>query len=171
MEESNNKTTTITNNNIKDEVILDQNKTLTNKQLKKRAKKKAKRMAAKQAANVAKNETDCKNENENDDVSMNENDEEEIVTSTETVEYVTAPISNQTQVQSQQDQEQEGSFDNLTKAVQILGKAKILDESKQFESALKLYRQGVDMLLEELIERQGTDQSRNYLRDKCNNFM
>jgi hypothetical protein len=27
------------------------------------------------------------------------------------------------------------------------------------------------MLLEELIVRQGTDQSRNYLRGKCNDFM
>ena len=27
------------------------------------------------------------------------------------------------------------------------------------------------MLLEELIERQGTEQSRTYLRDKCNDFM
>jgi hypothetical protein len=65
----------------------------------------------------------------------------------------------------------QSNFDNLQKAVDILGKAKSLDESKQFENALKLYRQGVDMLLEELIERQGTDQSRDYLRTKCNDFM
>jgi hypothetical protein len=65
----------------------------------------------------------------------------------------------------------QSNFDNLQKAVDILGKAKSLDESKQFENALKLYRQGVDMLLEELIERQGTEQSRDYLRTKCNDFM
>jgi hypothetical protein len=163
-------------NNNKDEALLDQNKTLTNKQLKKRAKKKAKRMAAKQAANNENNQTDSKQENQNEETQSNENhendnDNEEIVTSTETVECNLAPISNETHIQSQQQQEPEGSFDNLTKAVHILGKAKQLDESKQFEPALKLYRQGVDMLLEELIERQGTDQSRNYLRDKCNNFM
>jgi hypothetical protein len=63
------------------------------------------------------------------------------------------------------------NFENLQKAVQILGKAKQLDEMKRFDDALKLYRQGVDMLLEELIIRQGTDQSRSYLRDKCNDFM
>ena len=55
--------------------------------------------------------------------------------------------------------------------MQILGKAKQLDEMKRFDEALKLYRQGVDMLLEELIIRQGTEQSRSYLRDKCNDFM
>ena len=65
----------------------------------------------------------------------------------------------------------QSNFDSLQKAVDILGKAKSLDESKQFENALKLYRQGVDMLLEELIVRQGTEQSRNYLRTKCNDFM
>lgn len=63
------------------------------------------------------------------------------------------------------------NFDNLQKAVQILGKAKMLDEGKKFDEALKLYRQGVDMLIEELIGRQGTDQSRLYLRNKCNDFM
>lgn len=63
------------------------------------------------------------------------------------------------------------NFDNLQKAVEILGRARQFDEGKKFEDALKLYRQGVDMLLEELIERQGTDQSRSYLRDKCNDFM
>ena len=65
----------------------------------------------------------------------------------------------------------EDNFENLQKAVQILGKAKQLDEMKRFDDALKLYRQGVDMLLEELIIRQGTEQSRSYLRDKCNDFM
>ena len=68
-------------------------------------------------------------------------------------------------------QSQSNNFDNLQKAVDLLAKAKSLDESKQFENALKMYRQGVDMLLEELIERQGTEQSRDYLRSKCNDFM
>jgi hypothetical protein len=64
-----------------------------------------------------------------------------------------------------------GDFDNLQKAVQMLGRAKHLDDAKQFDEALKMYRQGVDMLLEELMVRQGTDQSRSYLRNKCNDFM
>ena len=78
-------------------------------------------------------------------------------------EYVVPASSSQSQDGS--------SFDKLEQAVQILSKAKNLDESKQFDAALKLYRQGVDMLIEELIERQGTDQSRTYLRNKCNDFM
>lgn len=63
------------------------------------------------------------------------------------------------------------NFENLQKAVQILARAKTLDEQKQYDDALKMYRQGVDMLLEELIVRQGTEQSRTYLREKCNDFM
>ena len=65
----------------------------------------------------------------------------------------------------------EDNFENLQKAVTILANAKHLDELKRYDEALKMYRQGVDMLLEELIIRQGTDQSRTYLRDKCNDFM
>ncbi|RNA27904.1 MIT domain-containing 1 isoform X2 [Brachionus plicatilis] len=77
-------------------------------------------------------------------------------------------------VQSEQTsapQNQEDNFDNLQKAVQILAQAKQLDELKRYDKALTLYRQGVDMLLEEMIVRQGTEQSRSYLRDKCNDFM
>lgn len=68
-------------------------------------------------------------------------------------------------------QNQVDNFDNLQKAVQILAQAKQLDELKRYDKALALYRQGVDMLLEEMIVRQGTEQSRSYLRDKCNDFM
>ena len=81
------------------------------------------------------------------------------------------PVKQVIQTLTTQTKSSASNFDNLQKAVDILGKAKSLDESKQFEDALKLYRQGVDMLLEELIERQGTEQSRTYLRDKCNDFM
>jgi hypothetical protein len=63
------------------------------------------------------------------------------------------------------------NFDNLQKAVNILSRAKTLDDNKNFVEALKMYRDGVDILLEELIVRQGTDQSRTYLRTKCNDFM
>ena len=55
--------------------------------------------------------------------------------------------------------------------MQILGKAKQLDDLKRYDEALKMYRQGIDMLLEELIIRPGTEQSRTYLRNKCNDFM
>lgn len=73
--------------------------------------------------------------------------------------------------EQQQTTNSNDNFENLQKAVQILGKAKQLDEIKKYDEALKLYRTGVDMLLEELIVRQGTDQSRSYLREKCNDFM
>lgn len=80
-----------------------------------------------------------------------------------------APASN-TNIGIQQNSNDD-NFENLQKAVQILGRAKQLDELKRYDDALKLYRQGVDMLLEELIIRQGTEQSRSYLRNKCNDFM
>jgi hypothetical protein len=79
--------------------------------------------------------------------------------------------SSTTVVPSSTPQSNGDDFDNLQKAVNILGRAKTLDENKRYVEALKLYREGVDILLEELIVRQGTDQSRSYLRDKCNDFM
>jgi hypothetical protein len=92
-------------------------------------------------------------------------------------------ITASTQHQQQQQQQSNGhhapqqqsngndDFENLQRAVQILGRAKQLDEVKRYADALSVYRQGVDMLLEELMIRQGTDQSRSYLRQKCNDFM
>jgi hypothetical protein len=74
-------------------------------------------------------------------------------------------------VASIQKANQQDDFENLNRAVQILGKAKQLDDIKRYDEALKLYRQGIDMLLEELIIRPGTEQSRTYLRNKCNDFM
>jgi hypothetical protein len=77
-------------------------------------------------------------------------------------------IANTTNGSSQNNND---NFENLQKAVQILGCAKQLDDVKRYDEALKMYRQGVDMLLEELMVRQGTEQSRSYLRNKCNDFM
>ncbi len=73
--------------------------------------------------------------------------------------------------QKNNQQSKPDDFENLNRAVQILGKAKQLDDIKRYDEALKLYRQGIDMLLEELIIRPGTEQSRTYLRNKCNDFM
>lgn len=84
---------------------------------------------------------------------------------------VASSSSSTTLATSSSNSNSEDTFENLQKAVTILAKAKQLDELKQYDEALKMYRQGVDMLLEELIVRQGTDQSRTYLRDKCNDFM
>lgn len=98
-----------------------------------------------------------------------ENSENQIVNNSASTESASNEL-----VQSEQNsapQTQEDNFDNLQKAVQILAQAKQLDELKRYDKALSLYRQGVDMLLEEMIVRQGTEQSRSYLRDKCNDFM
>jgi hypothetical protein len=84
--------------------------------------------------------------------------------------HTTTEQSSTTNVE-QQHTNQVNKLDKLQEAVQILAQAKTYDETKQYDSALKAYRQGVDILLEELIERQGNEQSRLYLRSKCNDFM
>ena len=93
------------------------------------------------------------------------------ITSRAVVASTAATTSSTTTVAATSGGGGEDNFENLQKAVTILAKAKQLDETKHYDEALKMYRQGVDMLLEELIVRQGTDQSRTYLRDKCNDFM
>lgn len=49
--------------------------------------------------------------------------------------------------------------------------AQTYDEQKNFPAALHLYRICVDLLLEELMFTEGTDQSRIYLREKCTAVM
>lgn len=98
-----------------------------------------------------------------------ETSENQIVNSSAVDENMIIEVDQSEQTSAPQNQED--NFDNLQKAVQILAQAKQLDELKRYDKALGLYRQGVDMLLEEMIVRQGTEQSRSYLRDKCNDFM
>jgi hypothetical protein len=49
--------------------------------------------------------------------------------------------------------------------------AQTYDEQKNFPAALHLYRICVDLLLEELMFTEGTEQSRVYLREKCTAVM
>ena len=49
--------------------------------------------------------------------------------------------------------------------------AQTYDEQKNYSAALHLYRICVDLLLEELMFTEGTDQSRVYLREKCTAIM
>jgi hypothetical protein len=49
--------------------------------------------------------------------------------------------------------------------------AQTYDEQKNYPAALHLYRICVDLLLEELMFTEGTDQSRVYLREKCTAIM
>jgi len=88
----------------------------------------------------------------------------------------------------QKEEEDDDEFIRITAAHQMLteGKEKILffyylkknsisaqtyDEQKNFPAALHLYRICVDLLLEELMFTEGTDQSRVYLREKCTAIM
>lgn len=49
--------------------------------------------------------------------------------------------------------------------------AQVYDEQKNYPAALHLYRICVDLLLEELMFTEGTEQSRVYLREKCTAIM
>jgi hypothetical protein len=49
--------------------------------------------------------------------------------------------------------------------------AQTYDEQKNYPAALHLYRICVDLLLEELMFTEGTEQSRVYLREKCTAIM
>ncbi|CAF2508419.1 unnamed protein product [Rotaria sp. Silwood2] len=74
----------------------------------------------------------------------------------------------------EQQQEVEGEDDEfirITAAHQMLTEAQAYDEQKKYPAALHLYRICVDLLLEELMFTEGTEQSRVYLREKCTAIM
>ncbi len=60
---------------------------------------------------------------------------------------------------------------SLSFLIHLLIPAQAFDERKNYPSALHLYRICVDLLLEELMFTEGTDQSRIYLREKCTAIM
>ncbi|KAI0978603.1 hypothetical protein GJ496_005165 [Pomphorhynchus laevis] len=63
------------------------------------------------------------------------------------------------------------NFNRIMLASDILDKAKVLDDEGQYYDALFFYRQGVDVLLDELFSVDGTSESRDYLQAKCTHFM
>ena len=67
--------------------------------------------------------------------------------------------------------EDDDEFIRITAAHQMLTEAQTFDEKKEYPSALHLYRICVDLLLEELMFTEGTEQSRVYLREKCTAIM
>ncbi|CAF1183082.1 unnamed protein product [Adineta steineri] len=73
--------------------------------------------------------------------------------------------------QEQQGEGEDDEFIRITAAHQMLTEAQTYDEQKNFPAALHLYRICVDLLLEELMFTEGTDQSRVYLREKCTAIM
>lgn len=68
-------------------------------------------------------------------------------------------------------QQEDDEFIRITAAHQILTEAQKSDEEKNYPAALHLYRICVDLLLEELMFTEGTEQSRVYLREKCTAIM
>jgi len=68
-------------------------------------------------------------------------------------------------------EEEDDEFIRITAAHQMLTEAQTYDEKKNYPAALHLYRICVDLLLEELMFTEGTEQSRVYLREKCTAIM
>ncbi|CAF0961935.1 unnamed protein product [Rotaria magnacalcarata] len=77
----------------------------------------------------------------------------------------------QTEQEGQQQEVDDDEFIRITAAHQMLTEAQTYDEQKKYPAALHLYRICVDLLLEELMFTEGTEQSRVYLREKCTAIM
>lgn len=75
------------------------------------------------------------------------------------------------QTNEQEQEQQDDEFIRITAAHQILTEAQLHDDQKNYPAALHLYRICVDLLLEELMFTEGTEQSRVYLREKCTAIM
>lgn len=83
-------------------------------------------------------------------------------------------VVREDQVVEQEPEKGEGEDDEyirITAAHQMLTEAQTYDEQTNYPAALHLYRICVDLLLEELMFTEGTDQSRVYLREKCTAIM
>ncbi|CAF2987404.1 unnamed protein product [Rotaria socialis] len=77
----------------------------------------------------------------------------------------------QIEQEGQQQEVDDDEFIRITAAHQMLTEAQTYDEQKKYPAALHLYRICVDLLLEELMFTEGTEQSRVYLREKCTAIM
>lgn len=104
----------------------------------------------------------------------NFNDEERSVQNTNN-DQINGFIENESHVQKQDKDEEEEAEDDefirITAAHQMLTEAQTYEEQKNYPAALHLYRICVDLLLEELMFTEGTEQSRVYLREKCTAIM
>ncbi|CAF0764902.1 unnamed protein product [Rotaria sordida] len=79
--------------------------------------------------------------------------------------------SKENETQDQIEENNDDEFIRVTAAHQILNEAQTNDQQKNYPLALQLYRICVDLLLEELMFSEGTEQSRRYLREKCTALM
>ncbi|UJR24937.1 hypothetical protein I4U23_006301 [Adineta vaga] len=111
---------------------------------------------------------------EDQSVQTIDNDQQNGAIAKESLDNQLATIQNEDEQQQQQQQEEEENDDEfirITAAHQMLTEAQTYDEQKNHPAALHLYRICVDLLLEELMFTEGTDQSRVYLREKCTAIM
>ncbi|CAF1033854.1 unnamed protein product [Adineta ricciae] len=106
---------------------------------------------------------------ENQTVQTTDNDQHNGVIAKESQDNQLSIAQNEDE--QQQDEENDDEFIRITAAHQMLTEAQTYDEQKNYPAALHLYRICVDLLLEELMFTEGTDQSRVYLREKCTAIM
>lgn len=63
-------------------------------------------------------------------------------------------------------------FDKLKRGLALLEQAKIHDQQRDYYTAIREYRDGVDYLMDEFMSRRcGNEQSKEYLRNKCHKIM
>ena len=63
-------------------------------------------------------------------------------------------------------------FDKLKRGLSLLEQAKIHDQQRDYYTAIREYRDGVDYLMDEFMSRRcGNEQSKEYLRNKCHKIM
>ncbi|CAF0760022.1 unnamed protein product [Rotaria sp. Silwood1] len=102
------------------------------------------------------------------------NDQNNILFEKDSQDNQLIEVQKEEQQLDEQQQETEGEDDEfirITAAHQMLTEAQTYDEQKKYPAALHLYRICVDLLLEELMFTEGTEQSRVYLREKCTAIM
>lgn len=63
-------------------------------------------------------------------------------------------------------------FEKLKQGLSLLEQAKIYDQKRDYYTAIRHYRDGVDCLMDEFMSRaSGNQQSKDYLRMKCHKIL
>ncbi|CAF3348600.1 unnamed protein product [Rotaria socialis] len=63
-------------------------------------------------------------------------------------------------------------FDKLKQGLTLLEQAKVYDHNRDYYTAIRYYRDGVDYLMDEFMSRaSGNEQSKEYLRLKCHKIL
>ncbi|CAF0897324.1 unnamed protein product, partial [Didymodactylos carnosus] len=68
--------------------------------------------------------------------------------------------------------ENKNDFDKLKAGLELIEKAKLFDFEKDYYGAIRYYREGIDLIMDEFMSRTtGNEQSKEYLRLKCHKIL